>query len=75
MVATTTQEPKVLILATLSGGTVSLTGGLASLDGKTIIKNTLTGPAGAAERLGRSLGDDLLSRGAGPILEGLKQDA
>jgi len=56
------------------GATVSLCGLVADLDGRTIIKNTMTGQVERADRLGRSLGEDLLKRGAGPILEGLQQD-
>lgn len=56
------------------GATVSLCGLVADLDGRTIIKNTMTGQVERADRLGRSLGEDLLKRGAGPILEGLQKD-
>lgn len=61
--------------ARTEGDQVHLTGLVADLDGRTIIKNSITGRAEGADRLGRSLGEDLLSKGAGPILEGLKQDA
>ncbi len=60
--------------AKAEGATVSLCGLVADLDGRTIIKNTMTGQAERADRLGRSLGEDLLKRGAGPILEGLQKD-
>ncbi len=61
--------------AKTEGTRVSLCGLVANLDGRTIIKNTMTGQAERADRLGRSLGEDLLERGAGPILEGLQRDA
>jgi hydroxymethylbilane synthase len=50
-----------------SGG-LMLTGLVASVDGKTIIKDVIEGPQGDAERLGVSLAENLLRRGADVIL-------
>lgn len=61
--------------AKTEGSSLRLCGLVADLDGRNIIKNTMAGQAEHADHLGRSLGEDLLNRGAGPILEGLKQDA
>lgn len=60
--------------ATLTGTTVSLTGLIASVDGRQIIKNTITGPAEQADALGRSLGETLLASGGKAILDAVYCD-
>lgn len=55
--------------ATLQGETLKLDGLVASLDGKRYVRHSLSGPTGEAESLGHSLAEELLDRGAQPILE------
>jgi hydroxymethylbilane synthase len=55
-------------LATLAGGQITLTGGLAALDGSKILKKRLIGPDTSAEKLGRELGDFILDHGGGQML-------
>lgn len=49
----------------------SISGLVADLDGKTIIKETQTGPLESSESIGTALADRLLSRGAKKLLENL----
>jgi hydroxymethylbilane synthase len=53
----------------------TLTGLVADLDGRTVIKHRLSGAAEEAERIGRSLAENLLSRGADEILKTLAHTA
>lgn len=55
----------------LSGDTLKLTGLVASTDGKTIIKDALTGPKEKAEAMGVELAERLLRNGAYEILKDL----
>ncbi len=55
--------------ATVDDDTVSLTGLIASLDGKTILKEQLGGPAAEAEKIGVSLAETLLDAGGKAILD------
>ena len=59
-------------LATLANGQVSLTGGLASLDGKTIISHKVNGPSGEAVRLGEAVADWVLNNGGRKLLSEIK---
>ena len=54
---------------TVDGGQLTLTGLVASVDGKQILKKTLVGPNGEAARLGVALAEELLSMGGKAILE------
>lgn len=54
--------------ATVQGGTVLLRALVASLDGKSVIRGERTGPRDGARRMGESLAEELLSRGADAIL-------
>ncbi len=54
--------------AVIEGGTLTLHGMVASLDGKRVIEETLVGERKAAESIGIALAEALLSRGAGKIL-------
>jgi hydroxymethylbilane synthase len=58
----------------LSDGGVSLTGLVATPDGKTVLKGQLDGRLDAPEVLGRELADKLLSRGARDILVALTEE-
>ncbi len=55
--------------ATLDRDTITLTGLIASLDGKTILKEQLSGPAAEAEKIGVTLAETLLARGGKAILD------
>jgi hydroxymethylbilane synthase len=51
--------------------TFSLCGLVASIDGTTVIKETLSGPEDSSESIGVNLADRLLSKGAKTIMENL----
>ena len=55
--------------ARLDGDALTISGLVASLDGTTVLQSSVSGPGAAAEALGRKLADELLARGAGPLLE------
>jgi len=54
--------------ATVDGEVLTLRGLVASVDGTEVIRGEISGPSGEATRLGTSLADDLVLRGAGKIL-------
>jgi hydroxymethylbilane synthase len=58
----------------LAGDELTLTGLVAGLDGKTLIKERLTGPSEDPETLGIRLAERLLERGAKTLLEELQTD-
>jgi len=55
--------------ATTEGESVTLTGLIASIDGKEILKEHATGPAASAAELGTMLAEKLLDRGGRRILD------
>ncbi len=55
--------------ATLAGDTVRLTGFVASLDGKTVVRQETAGPAARAFELGLALADTVLTAGGAEILD------
>jgi len=55
--------------ATIDNETITLTGLIASLDGKTILREQLSGPAAEAEKIGVTLAETLLDRGGKAILD------
>ncbi len=57
--------------ATKKDGLISITGFVASIDGKQMLRETIIGQANAAEALGQQLADALLANGAGAILAAL----
>ncbi len=59
-------------LATLAGGRIRLNGGLASLDGKTIIAHSVEGMPGDAVQLGEAVGDWVLNNGGRELLAEIK---
>ncbi len=59
-------------LATLTNEGLSITGGIVSLDGKTHLQYTLTGPISAAEDLGVKLANQTLQNGGKEILSSIK---
>jgi hydroxymethylbilane synthase len=56
---------------TLDGDTLTLTGMVASVDGKKMVKGTVTGQATDAEAIGIQLAKDLRGQGATEILEAI----
>jgi len=54
---------------TVAGGQLTLTGLVASVDGKEILKKTVTGPVAEAARLGVAMAEELLDLGGRAILE------
>jgi len=58
---------------TVSGNTLTLTGFVSDVDGKELLKKSITCPVDAAEATGTSLADDLLILGAGRILNEVYQ--
>ena len=47
---------------------------MATVDGKTLLKETVSGPEGSAETIGVELANHLVSMGAKTIMENLKSD-
>jgi hydroxymethylbilane synthase len=63
----------VFALATyLNTDTISLTGGLISLNGAELLRETLTGPAPETDRLGHDLAEALLARGGEAVLADIR---
>lgn len=54
---------------TVAGGQLTITGLIASVDGKQILKETMSGPVAGAAALGVALAEQLLDRGGRAILE------
>ncbi|WP_347157715.1 hydroxymethylbilane synthase [Pontibacter chitinilyticus] len=59
-------------LAKLTGTGVSITGGIVSLDGETLLQETLAGPTVTAEELGEALANTTLERGGSDILRSIR---
>lgn len=55
--------------ATVAGGTVTLTGLIAALDGRTVFKEQLAGPMESAADIGRTLAETLLAAGGKAVLD------
>jgi hydroxymethylbilane synthase len=55
--------------ATVAGGQLTITGLIASVDGKEIIKKTVSGPVAQAASLGVAMAEELLNLGGRTILE------
>lgn len=62
-------------LARVDGEGLILQGLVAALDGSLVLRGETRGPRSSAAELGRSLADELLSQGAGRILEEIRADA
>ena len=60
--------------ATLDGDQITLTGLVASLDGKKMYKKELTDLKTNAVALGRRMGDELIEMGADRIMQEIKSD-
>lgn len=61
-------------LATLTNDTLTMTGGVVSLDGKTLLKYSVTGNSSAPKHIGSQLAELLLANGAADILAQIKQN-
>jgi hydroxymethylbilane synthase len=61
--------------AMLEGGTLTVRGFIGAPDGSETYRDQLTGPADAAERLGRELAARMQASGAEALLERLRQEA
>lgn len=59
-------------LASLTDHGVSITGGIVSLDGQTLLKETLAGATVMAEELGEGLANTILEQGGAEILRSIK---
>jgi hydroxymethylbilane synthase len=62
-------------LASLENDTVMMTGGVVSLDGSQILKQTRSGAAASPENIGIQLAELLLNDGAAEILAAIKQNS
>lgn len=63
----------VFALATWMGGEIRLTGGIISLDGGQLIRETFTGPPAEAEPLGHQLAEHVLATGGDSILSTIRE--
>ncbi|WP_428655826.1 hydroxymethylbilane synthase [Runella sp.] len=61
-------------LASSENDTVTITGGVVSLDGKQLLKQTQSGAASSPENVGNQLAELLLEQGAAEILVAIKQN-
>ncbi|WP_299755504.1 hydroxymethylbilane synthase [uncultured Pontibacter sp.] len=61
-------------LARLTDEGVSITGGIVSLDGKTLLQETMEGPTVTAEELGEELANIILNQGGAEILRSIKSE-
>jgi hydroxymethylbilane synthase len=57
----------------LRDGTLRMSGLVASLDGVIILRASVSGPVESAETIGRELAEELLARGAGPLLRAAEE--
>ncbi|MFT6121677.1 MAG: hydroxymethylbilane synthase [Oleiphilaceae bacterium] len=60
--------------AVLKGDTIMLQGLVASVDGKTILKSSISGSSDHPEKLGNAVAEALLAQGAGPLLAALSEE-
>jgi len=61
-------------LGTVEGSRLMLEGLVASLDGKQLVRSSIAGGLGEAEKLGQRLAEELLEMGAGDILQEMRQE-
>jgi hydroxymethylbilane synthase len=57
----------------LDDATLVLTGVVSSPDGATMLRATIEGPAATGERLGVTLADELLAKGAKAVLDASRE--
>lgn len=58
----------------IENNTFTICGLVATLDGTTVIKDTLSGPAGSSAQIGLDLAERLIAMGSQAIIESLKED-
>jgi hydroxymethylbilane synthase len=58
----------------VENNTFTLSGLVATLDGATVIKDTLSGPADSSAQIGLDLAERLIAMGSQEIIESLKED-
>jgi hydroxymethylbilane synthase len=63
----------VFALAAWAGEEVSLTGGIISLDGQQMLRETFVGPPAEAEQLGNQLAEHVLAQGGEKILLSIRE--
>lgn len=63
-------QTPMFALATVMGDTISMQGGLASVDGTVVLRETVEGHANSGEVLGTQLANQLINQGATEILNG-----
>ncbi len=63
----------IFALATLNNDDITLTGGLISLDGTSLLREAFTGPVTDAERLGNDLAEHILAQGGDKILQSIRE--
>lgn len=61
-------------LATLTEEGIRITGGIVSLDGKTLLQETLQGPTVTAEEMGEELANIILGQGGDEILRSIRSE-
>ena len=61
-------------LATWQGAQISLTGGIISLDGQQILRQTVTAPPIESEQLGQQLAGSILAQGGDVLLQTIRQN-
>ena len=69
------QVPIGALAEIVEDGTLTVHGLVASLDGETILRGVVQGPAPDAEALGRRLAEDLIGRGADVVLAAVRAEA
>lgn len=62
----------IFALATPTETGISLTGGMVSLDGSQLLRETFAGPSAEAEQLGQQLAEHLLTSGGDEILRSIR---
>ncbi len=63
----------VFALASLQQNNLELRGGVISLDGKAMIRDSVSGPASAAEQLGEQLAQRIIAQGGNAILDEIRK--
>ncbi len=63
----------IFALAAHTGDTITLTGGLIGLDGTSLLRETFSGPATDAERLGNALAEHIMAQGGDKILRTIRE--
>ncbi|MVM29640.1 hydroxymethylbilane synthase [Spirosoma sp. HMF4905] len=65
--------PSFALAQWINEQTISLTGGLVSLDGEQLLRETFTGTSNEAQLIGHSLAESILERGGDELLQQIRQ--